>query len=598
MSEPILSPYPRRIFEATQAIFGESAFTHSVEQACRRYERDLEQIREGRGIDALLIAVVGAKGQGKTWVARQFVRQASVRSQMRSGDLAEDATKRLVWVGPVAPERIDAASETYHRCDLEQMADIGTPYVILDTPGITDSDRRAAQLSSEALALAPLKLLVLARDQIRSAANLMLARQIDGSICIPVVTSVEPEEMPTGDAAEALERDLKALRDQLTAMAPHGQIVREILVPDFEISGDEEASAGAFLGALLDRFNDIGLTELALNSSRDERIQAAERRLRNEVARVIESETPHLAAAVAKLNRESDLLPERVLDSLLGNESVLETGVRMRVRARLINDTPLIWFPYRTMMSTLNMTQGAWDRVVLTLAGSVPSLFGALSSWARNARQNSEFSAEVRDGIRHRTQQQVEERLQPVCDAFHRAVTHLRPDASSASLSSASVGMRLTGIEELQSRSQRIFDAAIARHATSGWLVQLYSLLGVGLFWGFMSGPIVVIYRDYCLASIDVLTGRDSDLESFPHPTASLLFTSVILSTLPLAVYCMFVLTWSLSRARVRRITGEIVSEHEQAIQQLKNSNVIRLEFEDALLTQAEFLLNLRQQDG
>ncbi len=38
-----------------------------------------------------------------------------------------------------------------------------------------------------------------------------------------------------------------------------------------------------------------------------------------------------------------------------------------------------------------------------------------------------------------------------------------------------------------------------------------------------------------------------------------------------------------------------IVREHEQAIEELKSSNVIRLEFEDDLLQQAQFLLNLRR---
>ena len=47
-------------------------------------------------------------------------------------------------------------------------------------------------------------------------------------------------------------------------------------------------------------------------------------------------------------------------------------------------------------MSTLNLTQGAWDRVMLALAGSIPSLFGALASWAKNARQSRDFNTEYR----------------------------------------------------------------------------------------------------------------------------------------------------------------------------------------------------------
>src|SRR5690606_31356922 len=158
---------------------------------------------------------------------------------------------------------------------------------------------------------------------------------------------------------------------------------------------------------------------------RELRVQAASERLRAEVSRLINDELPQLSDAVEQLTRETQQLPRRVLLSLVGSEEVLETGVRMRLRARLVSETALIWFPYRTVLSTLNLTQGAWDRVLLALSGSVPSLFGALTSWARNLRHSREFASQVQDGIRQRTQQQVEERLRPLCEQFHRTVLKL-----------------------------------------------------------------------------------------------------------------------------------------------------------------------------
>lgn len=608
MSPPNLV-FARRIADATQAVFGDSAITASVEQACAKYERDLENIQSARGINALLIAIVGAKGQGKTWAARQFVRDENVRSLLRSGDLVDDATTRLVWVGPVAPDGLEPASEIYHPCTQENLVHIGQPYVILDTPGLTDANHRAAKLAEEALSLAPIKLLVVARDQIRAAANMSIARQIDGSVCIPIISSVEPEEFPGGEPSStgpssaesssagpssALSEDVRALRDQLQLIAPRVKLAKEVLVPDFEITGDEQSAGEVFLGSLLDRFNELGLTEAEISSAKDQRIQSANQRLRTQVADLIGDELPQLAAAVSQLNRETEQVPERVLAALLGSESVLETGVRMRLRTRLINDTSLLWFPYRTVMSTLNLTQGAWDRVVLAMAGSVPSLFGALASWAKNVRDNREFSSQVQDGIRKRTQEQVEERLKPLCDHFHRTVMKLRPREERTLDPVDGTGMRLLGIEELQTQSQQMFNDAIDENATKSWIVQLYALVGVLIFWVFMSGPIVLIYKEYFLATVSVLTGNDATLEQFPHPTPGLLLTSLFLSMLPLAIYCMVILTWSLSRRKVRVVAQEIVSQHENAIRALKDDEVIRLDFEDQLLAQAEFLLNLR----
>ncbi len=210
---------------------------------------------------------------------------------------------------------------------------------------------------------------------------------------------------------------------------------------------------------------------------------------------------PQLSAAVDRLNHETEGLPERVLDSMLGSSQILDTGVRMRLRSRLVGDTYLLWFPYRTLMSVLNMTQGAWDRVVLALAGSVPSIFGALTTWARNVRHSREFNAEIEDGIRQRMQRQVEERLKPLCDQFHRAIWQLRTrDQRQQSIPEVG-SMNLSGIEEVQAESRSIFERAINENVTPPWLTQLLAVLGTVLFWGFMAGPIVAIYHQYFSAS-------------------------------------------------------------------------------------------------
>ncbi len=593
-SETQLPIFAQRIADATQAVFGETPLTMAVLDACQHYAHDLVNIQAGRGINALLIAIVGAKGQGKTWAARQFVRDERLRALLPSGDLNADATTRLVWIGPLAPDGLDPNCEIYHPCQVTQLAKIGQPYVLLDTPGLTDADHRAAKLAEQALSLAPLKILLIARDQLRAAANLTIARQIDGSVCVPVISSVEPEEMSAGQATSVLADDLRTLRGQLELMAPRSQIMSEVLVPDFEITGDEAAASQAFLSGILDRMNQLGITDQKLGTAQEQRTKAATERLKGEVSKLIGDELPQLSEAVDQLHRETQQLPERVLETLLGSQSVLVTGVRMRLRARLVSDTSLLWFPYRTLMSTLNLTQGAWDRVVLAMSGSVPSLFGALASWAKNVKVNREFNSEVTDGIRRRTQQQVEERLRPLCEQFHRTVLKLRPRSQRETREPNSTGMQLTGIEELQTRSQQIFDSAIETHATRWTLVQLWGVLGVVLFWMFMAGPIVLIYREYFMASWDVLSGRETThLEDFPHPTPSLMFTSLVISLLPLAVYCMVVLTFSLSGRKVNRVAREIIDEHQQEIAKLKSQHIIRLEFDDELLHQAKFLLTL-----
>lgn len=599
MTAAFAHPLAGRISEAAFAVFGETPTAQAVAEACRRFDQEVNNITQARGVHALLIAIVGAKGQGKTWVARQLVRDEQVKARLRSGDLVDDATTRLVWIGATPPDALEPDSEIYHRCAQSDLFDLGRPYVLLDTPGSTDADPRAAEIASQALSLAPIKLLVIARDQIRSAASVQIAQRIDGSECIPVISSVEPEEMTEGTPAHRLlESDIQTLRGQIAALAPRVRLSQEILVPDFEISGDESASQRSLVSQLAARCAELHLDELSMATSRDSRLKAAEIRLRRLVSKTIADSVPQLASAVDRLNRETESLPERALDSMLGSPQVLETGVRMRLRSQLVGDTYLLWFPYRTLMSVLNMTQGAWDRVMLALAGSVPSLFGALASWARNVQQTRELTFEMQEGIRERMRRHVEERLKPLCEQFHRAVWRLHAGDTTGQVPPPTGAMTLSGIDQLQVRSREIFEQTLAQHATRGWVVQSLGLVGVLLFWGFMAGPIVAIYHQYFSASYASLVDGRVHPEGFPHPPPSLILTSFILSLLPLVIYAMIVLTIALSPRKVRRVSAEIQAEHAGAIRQLCDDRTIRLQFEDRLLQQAEFLLNLARSES
>lgn len=586
----------RRIMQATEAVFGDEApLTQQTRQACKQYAVDMDNVVSSRGIDLLLIAIVGAKGQGKTWVARQFLRSADDKAKLPSGDLDRDATEHVTWIGPTPPTQLDRQYEKYIAVDSQQMIDVGRPYILVDTPGVTDENRQAADSARSALSLAPIKLLVIARDQVRAASNMELAQHIDGSICVPVISSVEPEEIEDRQPCGQLAEDLRGLLDQFQAFAPKTQFTPAVLVPDFEIVGDEQQATKACLSGILDSLSDAGIDAASLENVAQLRVRAASQRLRSRIGKLIEVEMPQLALAVSQLSKEASQLPGRVLDSLLGSESVLETGVRMRLRSRLISDTSLIWFPYRTVLQTLNLTQGAWDRVMLAVGGSIPSLFGALTGIARNVRATRDFNLDLQEGIRKRAQQQVEQRLQPLCAAFHRAVMKLRPGDVVRDQQVSSV--ELLGIEELQTRSQRIFDDAMERHATSRLVAGGLAIVGTAIFWSLMAAPIVVIYRQYFSTAYSVAIGNEVSVEAFPHPEPGMLFVSMFLSLLPLVVYCMVVLTGVLSRRKVNRASQQIIEQHAAEIETLQDEGVIRLQFDDDLLQHAEYLLQFNTPD-
>ncbi len=519
--------FSKRILQATETLFADQPVTRRIQNACADFDRQCTSIIEARGIPVLTISVVGAKGQGKSWIARQFILNTTLGRRLPSGVLGSEATTKLYWVGPNPPELVDGDREVYLHCEREQMLEIGFPYLLLDTPGVTDSDLSAVESTRRVLHLSPIKLLVLRRDQLRAAINSQLAGWVEGAVCIPVVTCVPLKELgqdPSGRGWEhdqhrvlekSLEDDLRKFSDWLRASAPQSQLESPILIEDFEASGQEEKAGQSFARELQNRLHKLPLQDLT--QTRTHRLNAIHTKFRREVVRILEAEVPYLSSALRKLHEEADRLPTQVVEDVLGSPMLLNTAVRGRLRAQFVSDTSHLWFPYRSILVLLSFTQGAWDRLVMALTGSIPSIFGTMTAWARNLQQSRKVTQEMEEGIRDRMARQVDDRLQPIHRQFHNALRRLRGDTESTK-GPEIVGIKLGGIDELQSQSRRLFEKRVDERAVASFWLQMAGMLASLLFWALLAGPIVSVYRQYLSASAEALSTAGTGIDHFPHP--------------------------------------------------------------------------------
>ena len=483
------------------------------------------------------------------------------------------------------------------------MLDLGRPYILLDTPGITDDDLQAAKTAKDAMALSPVKLMVVRRDQLRGAILSQLANFTEGAVCIPVITCVPLSDLvnpvakgpSAGDVptkarwSESLQRDLSTFCDAMRASAPKTKLLEPVVVADFEADGDETKIGLAFARELQSRLQNESLDDIA--ATRANRLSAATDRLRHRIGQLLESQLPQLSGAVRRLHSEADALPAQTIEAVLGSRNVLQSAVRGRLRAQMIADTGMIWFPYRTVLTVLGLTHGAWDRLLLSLSGSVPSIFGTFAAWARNVQQSRKINWEMQEGIRDRLNRQIQDRLEPVQSQFHRAVTRMRGSDQENKSTATTPQIRLSGVEELQSRARNVFEWSVDRHQMPWWVLQFLALMGTMLFWLLMAGPIVFIYRQYLGASLESLSGTQSGLEKFPYPSSALLLSSVLLSLIPMLIYAMVVLSWSQRRSKVNRIAESTYAEEIKLVDELKRNGVIALYYDDPLLEHAEFLI-------
>jgi hypothetical protein len=244
----------------------------------------------------------------------------------------------------------------------------------------------------------------------------------------------------------------------------------------------------------------------------------------------------------------------------------------------------------------LNLTHGAWDRVLLSLSGSLPSLVGAVWTSTKNLSAERGAEQDMRDGLQRRSAAAVADRLGPLAARFQDELMELRQQRPSSSTkvvaSSRSQVAYLSGIETLQENSQQIFDEQVERVAVSRLSAILCGIIGTASFWFLMAGPIVALYRGYFDASYDTLREFAGDLQRFPRPDLSMMLTSLLLSSLPTAIFAMLVLSFAQSRSRVDRAESRIRDVHHETIQRLQKDGVLQLQWDEPLLADAEFLLS------
>ena len=594
----------QRVRRAAASVLGDSQVGREVLELCDDHAEARRMILQDRSSGATVVAVVGATGQGKSWLIRQLIRDSSAAAAIRSGNNADQATEKLIWVGPRPPADLDSRHERFLHCDTAKMQSIGVPYLLVDTPGATDDRRAVAGVAVRALSLASVLVLVVRRDQLRSQAVGMLAEASEGTLVIPVVNAVRWRD-------DALDADVESLVSRMRRAAPTSVVVSPVVIEDFEVEQREETAVGRQAAEMLTR----RLQEEIENSwegdrRRSTRLSALDTRFRAALHSVLSGHLPGLTDAVQRLNHEATALPAEVAETLVGAGGPLQAAVRSRLRLTLLTETAAIWFPYRTLLGLLNLTHGAWDRLLLSLSGSLPSLVGAVWTSAKNLSGQNQAEQDIRNGLRQRSAAAVADRLGPLASRFRDELANLRQQPRSSQGAgfgpaafasgrrdddSRSQVAYLSGIDALQENSQRIFDSEVDRVAVSRSAAFALGLAGTALFWCLMAGPVVALYRGYFDASFATLRELAGNLDAFPRPDASMMLTSLLLSLLPTAIFAMFVLSLAQSRKRVQQAETRIRQSHHEAIERLQREGILRLRWDDPLLSDAEFLLSAGQ---
>ncbi len=546
------------LLAACRTGFGDAAWIDTLGRLTETARAEWHRIASARQISLPTIAFVGPVNSGKSWLAQTLVRDPD-----RAGELIPDGvarrTERLVWIGPERPPSMTPDVESFIHLDAAQMVDLGMPFQLLDTPGTGDVEKECSRLAEIALSSAQIKVLVVRAEKLRSEDYREFIRFGDGSVILPVVNFCRgaPSTWHSTFAGE--------LMTKLKEAAPGATLLDAICLPDRERAGDPTESNAMIRGRLHSALHDILLNSTNLLASAAEtQLTTAHRRFTIERADMLKPEIEPLFEPFEELETAVRALPEKALDYLLADAQKIRVLMKSHFRAAIMATIPQLAFPYRSLVGVLVLTAGAWDRLILGVSGSFPSLIATGFAAVKGTRASGEAVRSLRDQVTPMLSQTVSDSVRaPLARLRNRLAKSGNP------VEIQSVAFEVTGIDELVTTWNReVADAAHASSPNRGFLV-ISSLLGTAGFWFLFGGPLIHLYGQYGPAALRSWGGDWSAaaLATYPSMGSGFWISAVMLSLIPTFLVALCTVAWALNTRRARKAETAVRSRMADELQ-------------------------------
>ncbi len=586
-----------RADSSVRQLFGHDApLTHAVSEITDNLRRDIQRIRSGQSAGPVTLSLVGRVGEGKSWLTRTFLAENDPANNLvQSGQNADERSMELTWLGSQHPFTTLGEGERFIKVSPQSMLDLGAPYILSDSPGYSDHNPTLEALSSVALASSNIKLLATSTAHIRDSSLAAFVGSMDGSLIIPIVR-FRPEDgalIPS----DSVKSDCLTEMQQWISHAPNASILPAIFVPDAGIAGEAETRqiARQQLSAVLTPLiADPSTLSKHKESQLHQRIQLTRLHLSDALAEFRQ----RIGTPVEKLDQLSATLPEIVQKEVIGDTKQLYIGIRSRFRADAIERTPPLLFPFRSLMGILGLTHGAWDRLIFTTLGSVPSLvmtaFHSVKSWSKT----KDFEKTLREQSRQRLNSLINDAYRDDIKNFSQALTAVTNETGpggDTTLNQNQDVIKIQGLTGLEIEAQEIIAETVNKHKISNFFLYTGGLLAFLIFWGMLLGPAITLYADYFSSLSEAVNSftEAGGWKTFPTPPASLWITSFMLSLIPAGIISMFIMYLTCRHGRVSKTSKSIEIKLATSIKNRIDSDKIRLVIKNSKLDAAKTLLHL-----
>jgi hypothetical protein len=580
----------RNLTDAVAALAGPESGLHGQSlEILARAMHEWERIASNRGLLLPTICFVGDRNAGKSTLAGLLLKDARVREKLPSGEAEARKTQRLHWFGPRRPSGLAVEYERHWQVDAQAMADLGQAYMILDAPGAGDMDPRLQELAASALSSARYKVLVLDAGRIESEDVARYMHLGDGSVILPAVhLRAEQTSALLQDEAGLAQRIDRSLRGLVQAL-PRSTVLPCVLLPDMDSMGDAQQAEDEVrtrlawaLRAMLDEHGDQAEGRVRELAASWERFEANVRALAASLL------TSGMREAFARLEEKTAQLPLQAVDHLLQEERRLQALVRADLRLNLMERIPLWAFPFRSLVSLFCVTTGAWDRVALALAGSLPSLALAGVNAGKNIGEQAQAQALLRDNLHHHlhgfARREMADTLERFAAAVARAAGRKQTDQQGGPQ------FEVHGCDSLAATWRRVLGEAVGRAAMSKPAVQGLAVAASLIFLFLLGAPLWHAYGQYIPAAWGSWSGDWSPqaLAAYPSLPAGFWLTALALGIIPVLVLALLTVALALRGSRARRCIAILRERYPPLAVQESN---LRIVIRDARIAAARLLL-------
>lgn len=569
--------------DAIRRVFGSGEHASKLLSFCENARTQLTEASVHRECPTRSIAVVGAKNTGKTWMCRCLVKDPVVHKKIPSGQGIHNTTMQPVWIGSEHPKGFNSDDYGFIPVRQDQLYPLGTPYMLLDMPGYNNASISNEHPIAKALDGCQIRILMVSSQTMECQSDLRFVSEQNGTILLPVIIDQQYPSLNNGGQS-----DIRRLMEKIIDVCPNSVVLDPLIIPSFDSdSGDVGEDYEATHQQILERIAEVLKKPLPDPAVFEDAIID---RMQSRIAIEAKSFLVEIGRFENHLRIKEKEIALKVIDSTLGTEQQLKSCLRMRLRWRTHSDIHDLQFPFRSFMGLLTLTSGAWDKLILSMTGGLPSL-AMLSMQALHNLKDS-YASKLGSLI-DRIKEESSEAMAKHWTMFSNAVRERMPENELHRYPGSKPELDFSGLDVLEGQSRKIFEDSVGaiQKNTRRWV----HWIGWGatlLFVAMITGPLYAIYHQFFTAWSGSFLGT-STWQSFPMPPISLILSSMVWILLPVGILAIIANTIPTKPKHIDNCIQRVRDQHDKIARSLWENGTLKVESNSPEIEAIRYLLQI-----